>query len=104
MADRAAAANVDASKYNFVKIQCHFHPFQIVSFLFLGGGLCSASKTPKVTHHWTGDTHLIESLAPIGGLELLQPGSTGSDESDWLLLNLMEREFIESPTEFCCVS
>lgn len=43
--------------------------------------------------------HLMLPLAPIGSLELLLHDSTGSRQSDLSALNVIDKRFIQSPSE-----
>lgn len=43
--------------------------------------------------------HLMLLLVPIGSPELLLPDSTGSKQSHLSALNVIDKRFIQSPTE-----
>lgn len=74
---------------------------------FLGGKDVFSSSSSGFDHLRIMSHHEIMTLglcppppAPTGSLELLLPGLTGSTKSDWSILNVMERRFIQSSFSF----
>lgn len=47
---------------------------------------------------------LVSPLAPVGSLEMLSTGSTGSNKTDWSALNVIDRWLVQSPSKVCFFS